>query len=166
MAEEIIIDTQLSKQEKYEALLPQIAALLQGETDVVANLSNIMAALKYGMNWFWVGVYFVKDNVTATEKELVLGPFQGPVACTRIAYGRGVCGTAWKTKSVIIVDDVDQFPCHIACSSFSKSEIVLPAFKNEEVVLILDIDSDSYSTFDKTDETYLLKVIQMIENII
>lgn len=166
MAEEIIIDTQLSKQEKYEALLPQIAALLQGETDVVANLSNIMAALKYGMNWFWVGVYFVKDNVAATEKELVLGPFQGPVACTRIAYGRGVCGTAWKTKSVIIVDDVDAFPGHIACSSFSKSEIVLPAFKNEEVVLILDIDSDSNSTFDKTDETYLLKVIQMIENII
>ncbi len=162
MAEEIIIDAQLSKQEKYEALLPQIAGLLQGETDVSANLGNIMAALKYGMNWFWVGVYFVKENGT----QLVLGPFQGPVACTRIAYGRGVCGTAWKKKSVIIVDDVDTFPGHIACSSFSKSEIVLPTFKHDEVVLILDIDSDSYSTFDKTDETYLLKVIEMIENII
>ena len=166
MAEDLIIDTTLSKQEKYEALLPQIAGLLQGETDVTANLGNIMAALKFGMSWFWVGIYFVKYNTNATEKELVLGPFQGPVACTRIAYGRGVCGTAWATKSAIIVDDVEQFPGHIACSSFSKSEIVLPGFKNGEVVLIMDIDSDSYATFDATDKTYLQKVIGMIENII
>lgn len=166
MSEDLIIDATLSKQEKYEALLPQLAGLLEGETDVMANLGNIMAALKFGMNWFWVGVYFVKDNPNTNEKELVLSAFQGPIACTRIAYGRGVCGTAWKNKSVIIVDDVDQFPGHIACSSFSKSEIVLPAFKNGEVVLIMDIDSDQYATFDKTDETYLLKVMGMIENII
>lgn len=166
MAEDLIIDATLSKSEKYEALLPQLTGLLEGETDVMANLGNIMAALKFGMNWFWVGIYFVKKNVTTNTDELVLSTFQGPVACTRIAYGRGVCGTAWATKSVIIVDDVDQFPGHIACSSFSKSEIVLPAFKNGEVVLILDIDSDQYAIFDKTDETYLLKVMGMIENII
>lgn len=106
MSEDLIIDATLSKQEKYEALLPQLAGLLEGETDVMANLGNIMAALKFGMNWFWVGVYFVKDNPNTNEKELVLSAFQGPIACTRIAYGRGVCGTAWKNKSVIIVDSV------------------------------------------------------------
>ena len=169
MAEDLIIEQNLGKQEKYDSLLPQIEGLVAGESDIIANLSNIIAALKFGMNWFWVGIYFVK-NLTPTpsqgEGELVLGPFQGPVACTRIAYGKGVCGTAWKNREVIIVDDVDKFPGHIACSSFSKSEIVLPAFKNGEVVLILDVDSDAYSTFDKTDEANLLKVMKLIENII
>lgn len=174
MAEEIIINSNLTKQQKYEALLPQIEALIAGENDLIANLSNIIAALKFGMNWFWVGVYFVKsqsissigDAMGEAKEELVLGPFQGPVACTRIAYGKGVCGSAWKNKEVIIVDDVDDFPGHIACSSLSKSEIVLPAFKNNNVVLVLDVDSDQLATFDKTDETYLLRVMKMIENII
>ena len=177
MAEEIFIAQNLSKQEKYDSLIPQIKGLIAGENNLIANLGNIASALKYGMDWFWVGFYFVKsltpahskgegENGEGEKKELVLGPFQGPVACTRIAFGKGVCGTAWKNNEVIIVDDVDEFPGHIACSSFSKSEIVLPLFKNGEVVLVLDVDSDSYSTFDKTDETQLLKVISLIENII
>ncbi|MEO8149825.1 MAG: GAF domain-containing protein [Bacteroidia bacterium] len=166
MAEDIIIEQNLSKQEKYDSLLLQIKALIEGEIDVIANLSNIIAALKYGMNWFWVGIYFVKKNNEKNIDELVLGTFQGPVACTRIAFGKGVCGTAWKNKEVIIVDDVDLFPGHIACSSFSKSEIVLPIYQNQEVVMILDVDSDAYATFDKTDEANLLKVISLIENLI
>lgn len=146
-----------TKKEKYESLLPQIKALVEGETDFIANLSNIMSALKFGMDFFWVGVYFVKDQ------QLVLGPFQGPVACTRIGLGKGVCGTAWKEKKTIIVDDVDQFPGHIACSSLSKSEIVLPAFdKNGDVSLILDVDSESLATFDETDKFYLEQVMTII----
>ena len=149
-----------TKKEKYESLLPQIKALIEGETDFIANLSNIMSALKFGMDFFWVGVYHVKGN------ELVLGPFQGPVACTRIALGKGVCGTAWKEKKTIIVDDVDQFPGHIACSSLSKSEIVLPAFdKNGEVSLILDLDSERLATFDNTDKLYLEQLMRLIEDL-
>jgi L-methionine (R)-S-oxide reductase len=159
MAESLIISG-TTKKEQYESLLPQINALIEGESDFIANLSNIMSALKFGMNFFWVGVYFVK------ETELVLGPFQGPVACTRIALGKGVCGTAWKEKRTIVVEDVDQFPGHIACSSLSKSEIVLPAFdKNGEVMLVLDIDSDQLATFDQTDSIYLEQLMRLIEKL-
>ena len=161
-----------TKKEKYESLLPQIKALVEGENDTIANLSNIIAALKFGMDYFWVGVYFVKSLSPALSKgegekhELVLGPFQGPVACTRIAYGKGVCGKSWETKQTIIVDDVDKFPGHIACSSLSKSEIVLPAFNNNgDVFLILDVDSEHPANFDETDKIYLEKVITIIENI-
>jgi L-methionine (R)-S-oxide reductase len=150
----------ISKKEKYESLLPQINALVEGEKDLIANLANIMSALKFGMDFFWVGIYFVKEN------QLVLGPFQGPVACTRIGLGKGVCGTAWKEKRTIIVDDVDQFPGHIACSSLSKSEIVLPAFnKNAEVTLILDIDSEQLATFNETDKIYLEQLMKVIERL-
>ncbi len=154
-----------TKKEKYESLLPQIKALVEGETDTIANLSNIVAALKYGMNYFWVGIYFVKE-VADNKRELVLGPFQGPIACTRIAYGKGVCGKSWESKQTIIVDDVEKFPGHIACSSLSKSEIVLPAFNNDGTVkLILDVDSEHFANFDETDEIYLKQVIQIIERI-
>lgn len=166
MSEQLIVPLNLSKQEKYNALIPQVEALVAGEEDVIANLSNIVAALKYGMNWLWIGVYFVKKNKEKNADELVLGPYQGPVACTRIGYGRGVCGAAWKSKEVIIADDVNQFPGHIACSDLSKSEIVLPVFKNGEVVLVLDIDSDEYATFDTTDKMSLNKITTMIESFI
>ena len=157
MAEELIIPQHLSKEEKYNALIPQINALVVGETDLIANLSNIIAALKFGFNWLWVGVYFVKND------ELVLGPFQGPVACTRIKKGKGVCGTSWLTKKTIIVKDVDQFPGHIACSSSSKSEIVLPIFnKNFKVALILDIDSENLNAFDEIDAMHLTQVTKLI----
>lgn len=159
MAESLII-TGTTKKEHYESLIPQIKALIEGESDTIANISNIIAALKFGMNWFWVGVYFVKNN------ELVLGPFQGPIACTRIALGKGVCGTSWKEKRTIVVEDVDQFPGHIACSSLSRSEIVLPAFdKNGNVTLVLDVDSEHLATFDETDRLYLEQVIRIIENL-
>jgi len=159
MSESIIVSG-ATKKEKYESLIPQIKALVEGEEDLIANLSNIIAALKYGMDFFWIGIYFVK------EKQLVLGPFQGPVACTRIAYGKGVCGKCWETKQTIIVDDVNTFPGHIACSSLSKSEIVLPAFnRNGDVILVLDVDSEHLSNFDETDKTYLMQVIEIIENL-
>ncbi len=163
MAETIIIPQTASKQEKYELLIPQLKALLEGETDLIANLSNTAAALKYGLQFFWVGFYLVKQN--KGKEELVLGPFQGPVACTRIAKSRGVCGICWETKEVILVDDVAKFPGHIACSSESKSEIVLPALtKNGEVFLVLDVDSDTLATFDNTDKIYLTQVIRLLEN--
>ena len=146
-----------TKKEKYESLLPQIKALVEEENDLIANLSNMMSALKFGMDFFWVGIYFVKND------QLVLGPFQGPVACTRIGFGKGVCGTAWKEKRTVIVDDVDQFPGHIACSSLSKSEIVLPAFnKTGEVTLILDVDSEHLAAFDETDKIYLEQLMELI----
>ena len=157
MAEELIISTSTDKQERYATLVPQIQALVEGEKDVVANLSNIAAALKQTMDFFWVGFYIVKNN------ELVLGPFQGPIACTRIQLGKGVCGTSWKERKVILVPDVEKFPGHIACSSASKSEIVLPAFKNGEVALVLDVDSDKLDDFDSVDEKELSKVMQVIE---
>jgi len=160
MAEQLIISPSASKEEKYKTLVPQIEALVFGEQDVVANLSNIAAALRQTMNFFWVGFYVVKAN------ELVLGPFQGPIACTRIQYGKGVCGTSWKEKKVILVPDVEEFPGHIACSSDSKSEIVLPAFKNGEVALVLDVDSDKLNDFDQTDEHYLRQVMAIIEKLI
>jgi L-methionine (R)-S-oxide reductase len=156
MAEELRI-TASTKSEKYEQLLPQIKALLEGEKDLTANLANICAALKYTMDFLWVGFYLVKDD------ELVLGPFQGPVACTRIQKGKGVCGTAWKEKRNIIVPDVDQFPGHIACSSLSKSEIVLPLLsRSGEVAGVLDVDSDELNSFDAADELNLKKIIDLI----
>lgn len=156
MAEDLKI-TATTKKEKYEELLPQIKSLLEGEKDVIANMGNICAALKFGMNFFWVGFYLVKDN------QLVLGPFQGPVACTRIHKGKGVCGTSWERGEVIIVEDVDQFPGHIACSSLSKSEIVLPLYNaNKEIVGVLDVDSEEYSTFDKMDEDFLMKILALV----
>ncbi len=162
MSESIIVSG-ATKKEKYESLIPQIKALVEGEKDWIANLSNIIAALKFGMDFFWVGFYFVKETGN-DKKELVLGPFQGPVACTRIAFGKGVCGKGWETKQTIIVEDVDLFPGHIACSSLSRSEIVVPAFNKEgEVILILDVDSEHLSNFDETDKMYLQQVITIIE---
>lgn len=167
MAEQLIIATSADKITKYKTLLPQIEALTHGETDVVANLSNIAAALKQSMNFFWVGFYIVKNNAAPPgRQELVLGPFQGPIACTRIGFGKGVCGACWKEKKVLLVPDVEAFPGHIACSSDSKSEIVLPAFKNNEVALVLDVDSDQLNDFDSTDKKYLLQVMKIIEQFI
>lgn len=157
MAEELLINTKASKEEKYQSLIPQIEALTSGESDLIANLANIAAALKEGMGYFWVGFYIVKND------ELVLGPFQGPIACTRIRKGKGVCGAVWEQGKTLIVQDVDQFPGHIACSSDSKSEIVLPSFKNDEVALILDVDSDQLADFDEVDEKYLEQLMRVIE---
>jgi GAF domain-containing protein len=156
---ELVIVSGKTKKEKYQSLLPQIKALVEGEKDFIANISNIIAALKYGMDFFWVGVYFVKGN------ELVLGPFQGPVACTRIALGKGVCGTAWKEKKTLIVKEVEKFPGHIACSSDSRSEIVIPCFKKSEVFAVLDVDSDKLSAFDETDEEYLEEITALISQL-
>jgi L-methionine (R)-S-oxide reductase len=158
MAEELIISASVNKKERYQMLLPQIKALVEGEPDQVANLSNIAAALKQTMNFFWVGFYLVKEN------QLVLGPFQGPIACTRIDFGKGVCGTAWKEKKTILVPDVEKFPGHIACNSASKSEIVLTAFKNNEVALVLDVDSDALNDFNSTDQLALEELMRIIEN--
>jgi GAF domain-containing protein len=160
MAENLIITASTDKSERYKTLVPQIEALTAGEPDLIANLSNIAAALRQTMNFFWVGFYIVKNN------ELVLGPFQGPIACTRISFGKGVCGASWKEKKTIIVPDVEEFPGHIACSSDSKSEIVLPAFKNGEVALVLDVDSDRLNDFDETDERYLSHITSLIEKFI
>lgn len=157
MAENLIVASSTEKAERYETLVPQIESLIAGEPDLVANLSNIAAALKQTFNFFWVGFYLVKDNV------LVLGPFQGPIACTRIGFGKGVCGTSWKEGKTIVVPNVDEFPGHIACSSDSKSEIVLPAFKNGKVFLVLDVDSDKLNDFDDTDALFLGKLMKLIE---
>lgn len=155
MAEDLTI-IKGTKQEQYETLLPQIKGLLTGEDDLIANLGNVAAALKEQFNWWWVGFYLVKNNV------LVLGPFQGPVACTRIAKGRGVCGTSWQQAKTLIVDDVEKFPGHIACSSASKSEIVVPLFQNGNVVGVLDVDSELLSHFDATDQKYLEEIVALI----
>ncbi len=160
MAEELIVSAGADKAEKYKGLLPQIEALVTGEPDLTANLANIASALKYGMGFFWVGFYLVKED------ELVLGPFQGPIACTRIRMGKGVCGTSWQRGETIVVEDVDAFPGHIACSSDSKSEIVLPAFKDGKVALILDVDSDKLSDFDDTDREYLEQLMNVIETLL
>ncbi|WP_354430543.1 MULTISPECIES: GAF domain-containing protein [unclassified Mucilaginibacter] len=157
MAEDLQITTSASKEEQYRSLIPQIAALLDGETDLVANLANIAAALKEQFKWFWVGFYLVKQD------ELVLGPFQGPVACTRIAKGRGVCGTSWAKAETLIVPDVENFPGHIACSSLSRSEIVLPLIHRGEVVGVLDVDSSELNQFDAVDAKYLNEIISLIK---
>jgi L-methionine (R)-S-oxide reductase len=145
MAEELIITATASRAEKYHELIPQVRALTEGETDLIANLANTMAALKQTFNFFWVGVYIVKNN------ELVLGPFQGPLACTRIKPGKGVCGTAWNKKESILVPDVEAFPGHITCSSLSKSEIVVPVMVKGEVVMVIDVDSDKLNDFTDDD---------------
>lgn len=145
-----------SKEEQYKALIPQIKGLLEGENDLIANLANVTAALKSQFNFFWVGFYLIKDS------ELVLGPFQGPIACTRIKKGRGVCGSSWEREETIIVDDVEKFPGHIACSALSKSEIVLPLFKNNEIIGVLDVDSENYASFDEVDAFYLKEILKLI----
>ncbi|HWW38898.1 GAF domain-containing protein [Pedobacter sp.] len=156
MAEDLKITSSTNKKDQYESILPQIEALLSGENDLIANLANIAAALKEQFNWFWVGFYLVKEN------ELVLGPFQGPVACTRIQKGRGVCGTSWARSEVLIVPDVELFPGHIACSSVSRSEIVLPVYQGKEIIGVLDVDSEYLSHFDDIDELYLKKIVSLI----
>ena len=156
MAEDLTI-IEGTKAEAYESLLPQIKGLLEGETDLVANLANIAAALKEQFGWLWVGFYLVKND------ELVLGPFQGPVACTRIRKGRGVCGAAWQNAETLIVPDVEKFPGHIACSSLSRSEIVVPLFDDGVVAGVLDVDSESLDTFDETDQRYLEEIVQFLK---
>lgn len=156
MAEDLTITKTGTKEEQYLSLLPQIQALLYGETDQVANLANVCAALKEQFNWFWVGFYLVKGD------ELVLGPFQGPVACTRIKKGKGVCGASWARNETLIVPDVDAFPAHIACASASKSEIVLPLYQGENIIGVLDVDSEYLSHFDEIDSIYLNKIVNLL----
>lgn len=156
MAEDLII-TQGTKSEQYDSLLSQIKGLLEGENDLVANLANITGALKEQFGWLWVGFYLVKED------QLVLGPFQGPVACTRIQKGKGVCGSAWEQEKTLIVPDVEKFPGHIACSSRSRSEIVIPLIADKRVFGVLDVDSEQLNTFDETDASYLKKIIELIK---
>jgi L-methionine (R)-S-oxide reductase len=173
-----------TKTEQYQSLIPQVEALLEGETDLIANLANIVAALKEQFKWLWIGFYLVKpafakasaDKPAAkissgtssyakasADMELVLGPFQGPIACTRIRKGKGVCGTSWATAQTIIVPDVENFPGHIACSSLSRSEIVVPITRNNEVIAVLDVDSEELDHFDETDKVYLEQIVELIE---
>lgn len=156
MAEDLAIVTG-TKTERYQSLLPQIKALTEGETDLVANLANVAAALKEQFGWLWVGFYLVKDG------ELVVGPFQGPVACTRIRKGRGVCGVSWEQARTLIVPDVESFPGHIACSSLSRSEIVVPFFHGGEVVGVLDADSADLNAFDEEDQRWLEEMVQGLD---
>jgi len=166
MSEDLLI-ARGTKEDQYKQLLPQIKGLLEGEPDLVANLANICAALKEQFGWLWVGFYLVKPSSAKAfnEKgeELVLGPFQGPVACTRIRKGKGVCGTSWATAQTLIVPDVELFPGHIACSSLSRSEIVVPLIRNNKVLAVLDVDSETAYLFDTTDQTYLEEIISLIE---
>lgn len=155
MAEDILI-TGINKEEKYRQLLPCLESLTSGETDLIANMANIAAALKQTFGFFWVGFYRLKEEM------LVLGPFQGPVACTRIRYGKGVCGTAWQRAETVIVPDVNEFPGHIACSSHSRSEIVVPVFCKELIIGVLDIDSEHIGSFDATDALYLEKICRLL----
>lgn len=157
MAEEINISGAISKKEKYQQLLPQLKSLLETETDVIANMANVSAALKEVLGFFWVGFYRVNQS------ELVLGPFQGPIACTRIKFAKGVCGRAWKEQKTLVVANVDEFPGHIACSSLSKSEIVVPLFHNQKVAAVLDVDSNKLNAFDEIDEKYLNEIARLIK---
>ena len=156
MAEDLQVITG-NKAEQYQSLIPQIKGLLDGEPDLVANMANTVAALKEQFNWLWVGFYVVKND------ELVLAPFQGPVACTRIRKGRGVCGTSWAQAKTLIVPDVEKFPGHIACSSLSRSEIVVPVIRNSKVVAVLDVDSNQYNQFDSIDQHYLEEIVSLIQ---
>jgi len=166
MAEDLHI-IQGTKEEQYQQLIPQIKGLLEGEPDLVANLANVCAALKEQFGWLWVGFYLVKPSsakaFTDKGEELVLGPFQGPVACTRIRKGRGVCGASWAEAKTLIVPNVEKFPGHIACSSLSSSEIVVPVIRNNEVLAVLDVDSEELNTFDETDKVFLEEIISLIE---
>lgn len=157
MAEDLSI-IKGDKEAQYVSLIPQIKALLEGETDLVANLANIAAALKEQFGWFWVGFYWVKND------ELILGPFQGPVACTRIRKGRGVCGTSWAEAKTLIVPDVEKFPGHIACSSLSKSEIVVPIIRNGTVLGVLDVDASELDQFDEVDQRYLEEIVKLVSS--
>jgi GAF domain-containing protein len=145
-----------NKTDQYQSLIPQIRGLLEGESDLVANMANVIAALKEQFGWLWVGFYVVKGD------ELVLAPFQGPVACTRIKKGRGVCGSSWVLAKTLIVPDVEKFPGHIACSSLSRSEIVVPVLLRNQVVAVLDADSNEYNQFDSTDQQYLEEIVDLI----
>ncbi len=156
MAEDLTI-IQGTKEEIYQSLIPQIKGLLEGEPDLIANLANVAAALKEQFGWLWVGFYLVRGE------ELVLGPFQGPVACTRIKKGRGVCGTSWQKAQTLIVPDVEKFPGHIACSSLSRSEIVVPVIRNGEVAAVLDVDSELLDQFDGTDKKYLEEIVGLVD---
>jgi GAF domain-containing protein len=156
MAEDLHVITG-TRTEQYKSLLPQIKGLLEGETDLVANLANVAAALKEQFGWLWVGFYLVKNN------ELVVGPFQGPVACTRIKKGKGVCGSSWAKAETIIVPDVEKFPGHIACSSLSKSEIVIPIIRANQVLGVLDVDSTELNQFDDVDAHYLSEIINLVK---
>ena len=155
MAEDLLI-AKGTKEEQYESLLPQIKALLEGEPDLIANLANITGALKEQFNWLWIGFYLVKED------ELVLGPFQGPVACTRIKKGKGVCGASWANAKTLIVPDVEKFPGHIACSSLSRSEIVVPIIRNNKVLGVLDVDSIELDQYDNIDQDYLEQITELI----
>ena len=157
MSEDLILSANADKETRYREIFPQLKALIEGETDMTANLANVCAALKEAFGWWWVGFYLVKGE------QLVLGPFQGPVACTRIAFGKGVCGTAWKEKKSVLVPDVEQFEGHIACSSASVAEIVIPIFnKKFEVVGVLDIDSEKYDLLDETDVKWLEEIVRIV----
>jgi len=160
MAEDLTIITG-NKTEQYQSLIPQIKGLLDGETDLIANLANLAAGLKEQFGWLWVGFYVVK-SIEPKREELVVGPFQGPVACTRIKKGKGVCGTSWAEAKTIIVPDVEKFPGHIACSSLSKSEIVVPIIRNNQVVGVLDVDSEELDQFDRVDQQYLEEIVNLI----
>jgi L-methionine (R)-S-oxide reductase len=150
----------VTKEERYISLLSQIESLILYETDLIAGLSNFSSAIHFGFNFFWTGFYLNKNS------ELVLGPFQGPVACSRIAYGKGVCGKCWEKKDVIIVDDVNRFPGHIACSSLSKSEMAIPVFdKTNEIVAVFDIDSDKLSFFDEIDKKYIVQAVSYLSHL-
>lgn len=155
MAEQLIIQGE-TKQERYEALLPQIKAVIEDESDLIANMANVAAMLHETFGFWWTGFYRV------VGEELVLGPFQGPMACTRIKKGRGVCGTAWQQEETQVVPDVDKFPGHIACSSLSRSEIVVPVRQGEDIIAVLDIDSAELNTFDHTDRHYLEEIVSML----
>ena len=158
MAENLIISNNSSKEEKYEVLIPQLKSLVANEKNLVANLANMAAALRETFGWFWVGFYLVDND------ELVLGPFQGPIACTRIKYGKGVCGSAWKQAMTLLVPDVEKFPGHIACSSLSVAEIVVPIFdQNQNVIGVLDVDSESYNVLDQIDTVYIEKICKLID---
>lgn len=159
---EVLHISGVSKHEKYESLFPQLKSLCDGEKNTIANLANISAALRQTFHFFWVGFYHVDE----TDNQLVLGPFQGDIACTRIAFGKGVCGKAWKEKHSVMVEDVNTFEGHIACSSQSKSEIVIPIFKNGKVVAVLDIDHDKIATFDEVDNQYLTEICQWISDLL
>jgi L-methionine (R)-S-oxide reductase len=164
VAEEIILNKNLTKKEKYEALMPQLIALIEGEDDIIANTANIAAALKEVFDFFWVGFYFVRN--TGVKEELVLGPFQGPVACVRIEKGKGVCGAAWVRKESIVVEDVEKFPGHIACNVLSRSEIVIPVIKEDRVLAVLDVDSKNIADFDTVDEEYLRRITYLISQML